>query len=169
MSLARQASSKSSITDVALPTAESSETIQSTHDAQALRFDQVIGEIESILVDPEFVEIQDAFFEKHYLEFENKDENKLECMQIFRQYTQLIERQLESRLLAAFEWFEMADFMRLCRNYVRNDEKCSGDVFDVLASLGDFNLFKEIILAYREQREGTAIDFSDLLRTNPVH
>ncbi|KAI9164527.1 hypothetical protein H9P43_008386 [Blastocladiella emersonii ATCC 22665] len=168
MSLARQASSKSSL-DLGLPAAQSDETIQSIHDAQSLRFDMVIGEIENILLDPEFIKMQDGFFDAHCHEFENKDENKLICMDIFQRYVRLVESYLDSRLRAVFAWFSMAEFMQQCRVFVRSDEGAAGgDVFDVLASLGDFAAFKEIILAYRNGREGTAPDFSDLLHTSRV-
>ncbi|ORZ39310.1 the ARF-like 2 binding protein BART-domain-containing protein, partial [Catenaria anguillulae PL171] len=163
MSLARQSSSKSSI-EVPLPTAQSDETIQSVHDSDALRFDLVIGEIESILMDPDFTQRQDAFFAANYHHFEDRDENSLACMDVFRNYVTMMERSLESHLSSRFAWFKMTDFMTLCRRFIdQGSQDANGDVFEVLASLSDFNSFKELMLSYRAEREGQAPDLSGLI------
>ncbi|KAJ3126009.1 hypothetical protein HK098_007947 [Nowakowskiella sp. JEL0407] len=45
----------------------------------------------------------------------------------------------------------MSDFLTSMRE---NKEVMEGDVFDVLSTLGDFNAFKEMILSYKEEKEG---------------
>ncbi|KAJ3376198.1 ADP-ribosylation factor-like protein 2-binding protein [Allomyces arbusculus] len=151
-----------------LDRASSGETLESCENATSLRFDLVISEMENILLDPAFRALQDQFYEKYYHEFEDRDENKLICMDIFKEYVHLVENFLERRLSSALPWFNMPEFVALCRNSVRPDST-DGDVFDIMASLADFNTFKEFILAYRKEREGTALDFSDLILTTALH
>jgi ADP-ribosylation factor-like protein 2-binding protein len=43
-----------------------------------------------------------------------------------------------------------------------------GDVFDLLATLGDFESFKDSILAYKREQEGRGTDLGDLLSITPA-
>jgi ADP-ribosylation factor 2-binding protein len=45
----------------------------------------------------------------------------------------------------------------------RDPEELQGDVFEVLETLGDFNSFKELMLAHKQQMEGEALDFSNFI------
>lgn len=49
----------------------------------------------------------------------------------------------------------------------KNPKELDGDVFDVLDSLGDFMVFKELILNYKNWKNGTALDISGLLSVTP--
>ncbi|KAJ3209586.1 ADP-ribosylation factor-like protein 2-binding protein [Dinochytrium kinnereticum] len=89
------------------------------------------------IADDKFIDLQTKFLDKYCHNFTNDDENKLIYMDAFNQYTKLLER-------------------------TRSDQ-ADGDVFEMLTSLGDFNTFKELMLSYKNEKEGTNIDLSGLL------
>ncbi|KAJ3215917.1 ADP-ribosylation factor-like protein 2-binding protein [Clydaea vesicula] len=94
---------------------------KSSQNSEDLKFDIIVGEIEEMLMEQNFLNLQKKFFEANYQKFDSGDENK------------------------------------------NRPDELEGDVFDVLNSLGDFSLFKETILAFKQNAEGTNIDLSDLL------
>ncbi|KAL3901401.1 MAG: hypothetical protein SGCHY_000623 [Lobulomycetales sp.] len=133
------------------------------------KFDIVIGHLEDILMLPEWVELCHSFFSQHCRTFETDErvesENKLEYTQIFESYVQLMEGFIENYLKNHLSWFSMGDFLKSLESK-KGKVELEGDVFDVLGSLGDFQLFKEAILDFKREQEGTAIDLSSLLRIN---
>ncbi|KAG7400629.1 ADP-ribosylation factor-like protein 2-binding protein [Phytophthora boehmeriae] len=62
------------------------------------KFDKMIGELQDLLIDPEFVDVQSNFCRNNCEIFDNVTENKLIYMDVFQQYTDLIEAFLERRL-----------------------------------------------------------------------
>lgn len=80
--------------------------------------------------------------------FDRGDEHKLEYTSIFQQYTSLIEEHVERGLQEGIPNFDMESFLGLLE--ARQDEVCA-DVFDMLLSMSDFELFKEQMVDYREQ------------------
>ncbi|KAJ3111101.1 ADP-ribosylation factor-like protein 2-binding protein [Phlyctochytrium bullatum] len=61
-------------------------------DPEDTKFDEVVGALEEVLMDDNFVSLQNQFLEKHYHHFENDDENKLIYMNIFSDYTRFLEK-----------------------------------------------------------------------------
>jgi hypothetical protein len=59
----------------------------------------------------------------------------------------------------------MSEFLLLLKD--RADQAQEGEVFELLASLGDFTLFKEMILDYKHSKEGNMVDLSGLLEITP--
>ncbi|KAI9201850.1 the ARF-like 2 binding protein BART-domain-containing protein [Polychytrium aggregatum] len=125
------------------------------------KFDEVIGELENLLLDSDFVDLQNRFFDRHYREFTDEEENKLVYMDIFKSYTDVIESFISVYIKKRLSWFSMPEFLEMLRS--KQAEEMSGDVFDVLASIGDFTAFKELIMDYKHEKEGKTLDFSDLL------
>eukprot|EP00164_Ancoracysta_twista_P001860 GFYU01002447.1.p1 GENE.GFYU01002447.1~~GFYU01002447.1.p1 ORF type:complete len:206 (+),score=79.52 GFYU01002447.1:169-786(+) len=111
------------------------------------KFDEIVGTLEDIMMNDEFLETQEKFMKDHCDQFENTDENKLIYMDIFKQYTTTIEQLLEDKLIEALPEFKMEDFIMMVQD---REDQISGDMFDMLLSFGDFNTFKEIILSYKE-------------------
>ncbi|KAL2918132.1 hypothetical protein HK105_202059 [Polyrhizophydium stewartii] len=133
------------------------------------KFDAVVGELEDIIMDDAFVDMQNAFLAKHHKIFLDAEENKLEYMDVFKKYasakTTLIESYLSTRLSARLPWFSMPKFMAMIRE---RPDQADGDVFDILHSLGDFSEFKELVLNFKREQEGRAIDLSGLLAVRPA-
>ncbi|KAJ3339876.1 ADP-ribosylation factor-like protein 2-binding protein [Entophlyctis luteolus] len=124
-------------------------------------FDLIVGTLEDVLMDESFVELQNTFMERNSKHFSAKDdENKLIYMDIFNSYTAKVEAFIERKLRANIPDFTMSDFLGLLR---KRSEQLEGDVFDMLASIGDFQEFKDLILSFRQEKEGTGIDLSGLL------
>jgi ADP-ribosylation factor 2-binding protein len=101
--------------------------------------------------DPSFSKVQADFFSKHCHHFTSVDENLLIYTQLFEQYTLLLETLMEKRLKMSIPDFDMATFMQLCE--VRGEDQITGDVFDMLVSLGDFETFKTLMVE-QKQRAG---------------
>ncbi|KAM6946101.1 ADP-ribosylation factor-like protein 2-binding protein [Aplochiton taeniatus] len=120
-------------------------------------FDAVIGSIEDIIMEEEFQQLQQSFMEKHYLEFDDSEENKLSYTSIFNQYIELLEKHLEQQLLERIPGFDMAAFTLLLKQH---QEEVSGDIFDMLLTFTDFVAFKEMFLDYRAEKEGRGLDLS---------
>lgn len=114
-------------------------------------FDTTIGHIEDIIIGPEFALLQNDFMEKYYKSFEEIEENKLEYMDIFNEYTEHIEKYIEEALTRRIPGFLMKDF--LCQ-IERKREELDGEIFDILLSFTDFIAFKEMILDYKAVKEG---------------
>merc|ERR1711998_487652 len=111
-------------------------------------FDAIVGKLEEIIMDEEFNAQTTEFMQTNCVHFERGDEHKLEYMEIFQQYTTLIEEHVERGLKEGIPDFCMETFLTLLE--ARQDEVCA-DVFDMLLSMSDFELFKEQMVEYREQ------------------
>lgn len=73
-------------------------------------FDQVIGHIEDIVLSEQFQQLHEHFLEKYWSEFEDSDENKLEYMDMFEEYTNTFETFFMEQLNSRMENFEMDKF-----------------------------------------------------------
>nr|XP_020460127.1 ADP-ribosylation factor-like protein 2-binding protein [Monopterus albus] len=128
--------------------------ISSSSDADAA-FDAVIGCIEDIIMEEEFQQLQQIFMEKHYLEFDDSDENKLSYTLIFNEYVDQLEKHLEQHLMERIPSFNMNTFIELLMHH---KEEVSTDIFDMLLTFTDFMAFKEMFLEYRAEKEGRGLD-----------
>ena len=54
-----------------------------------MKFDHIVGVLESIIMDPEFRSQHEAFCRANCAVFENTEENKLQYTTLFQQYTDL--------------------------------------------------------------------------------
>eukprot|EP00618_Florenciella_parvula_P014427 CAMPEP_0119482232 /NCGR_PEP_ID=MMETSP1344-20130328/10183_1 /TAXON_ID=236787 /ORGANISM="Florenciella parvula, Strain CCMP2471" /LENGTH=233 /DNA_ID=CAMNT_0007516617 /DNA_START=18 /DNA_END=716 /DNA_ORIENTATION=- len=143
--------------------------------AEDAAFDEMVGAIENLLLDPSFVELQESFASRHCGTFEDTPENKLCYTQIFDEWQNLIESFIEKRVSEEIETFSMEAFGEMLQN--REDEICGGgsascaplpctysltpalltpDAFDMLMTLGDFGEFKELMLDYKRRRAPVA-------------
>ncbi|XP_047453063.1 ADP-ribosylation factor-like protein 2-binding protein [Mugil cephalus] len=123
-------------------------------------FDAVIGCIEYIIMDEEFQQLQQSFMEKHYLEFDEDDENKLSYTPIFNEYVGLLEKHLEQQLMERIPGFDMNNFIELL---MQHKEEVPSDIFDMLLTFTDFMAFKDMFLEYRAEKEGRGLDLSQEL------
>ncbi|XP_037068111.1 ADP-ribosylation factor-like protein 2-binding protein [Pollicipes pollicipes] len=115
-------------------------------------FDNVIGEIEDIIMDASFRSAEREFVEQHYALFEPAgEENRLEWMELFGQYSRLVEGHLETELRHRLPGFAMDAFLA---QMAERPEDLDGDIFDLLLSFSDFNHFKEMMLDYRRFKQG---------------
>lgn len=79
-------------------------------DEGEMYFSQVVGCVEDILMDDEFLKLHKDFMDTHWHEFDNNDENKLIYMDIFKEYVETIEKYIESKLKKAIPTFNMLEF-----------------------------------------------------------
>ncbi|KAK3908993.1 ADP-ribosylation factor-like protein 2-binding protein [Frankliniella fusca] len=118
-------------------------------------FDEAIGHIEDVLMDPQFQDLQKNFLEKYWNEFDDSEENKLVYMEIFKEYTDVVEKYIENHLLESMKDFNMESFISLLQE--RKDE-LEGEVFEILFTFTDFLVFKEMFLDYKAVKEGRVED-----------
>ncbi|XP_035275712.1 ADP-ribosylation factor-like protein 2-binding protein [Anguilla anguilla] len=130
--------------------------VSNSSDADAA-FDTVIGNIEDIIMEERFQQLQQGFMEKYYLEFDDSEENKLSYMTIFHEYIELLEKDIEQQLVERIPGFSMNSFIRSLQQH---KDEVSGDIFDMLLTFTDFLAFKEMFLDYKAEREGRGLDLS---------
>lgn len=130
----------------------------SSSSAAESAFDAVIGCIEDIIMEDEFQQLQQNFMEKYYLEFDDSDENKLIYTSIFNDYVDLLEKHLEQQLTERIPGFNMNTFNDLVKQH---KEEVPDDIFDMLLTFTDFMAFKEMFVAYRAEKEGRGLDWSE--------
>lgn len=116
-------------------------------------FDDVVGALEEIIMDPQFNQLQSKFCLRYCEQFVDSEENRLEYTDIFNKYTNCIEGYLHDRLSSTIKDFDMDVFVRMCEE--RRDE-IVGDVFDILFSCTDFEEFKSLMLSYKAELNGSA-------------
>lgn len=124
-------------------------------------FDLIVGALEEVLFEGEISEIQKAFCEQHCGIFEDSEENKLEYTALFSQYTELVEKSLESKLKEKIPMFTMSMFESLLKR--RDEDEISGDIFDILLSFGDFNEFKQYMLSVKKGNYMTCVELERTL------
>ncbi|KDR10997.1 ADP-ribosylation factor-like protein 2-binding protein [Zootermopsis nevadensis] len=124
---------------------------------QDIFFDSVIGHIEDILMEENFQELQKCFMEKYWHEFEDEEENKLCYMNIFKEYTDTIEKHIEIHLVKMIPNFSMDEFIEQLQT--RKNE-LNGEVFEMLFTFSDFIAFKEMFLDYKAMKDGRVEDLS---------
>lgn len=109
-------------------------------------FDMVVGRLQDTVLDPEFEHLQESFFAEHSHHFTEEEENKLIYMRIFRGYVDTIERYIAARLADV----NMVEFSRLLATRHHEIDEV---LLDMLLSFSDFQVFKELMLAYKRGTE----------------
>jgi ADP-ribosylation factor 2-binding protein len=118
-------------------------------------FDEIVGALENILMDDDFLALQNDFCVTNSEVFTDDDENKLVYTTLFTQYTEMIEGYIAARLGDEIEGFTME---RLGDLLSSRTEEITGDVFDMLMSFTDFDEFKSLMLSHKADGEGTTFD-----------
>ena len=94
----------------------------------------------------DFNELQDQFFNDNCNHFEDTDENKLIYTTIFSQYVEKIERFIESSL-SDINFPEFFDLIQ------KRPDEIDGPLFEMLLSFSDFSMFKDMMLAAKNQTD----------------
>ncbi|XP_055389902.1 ADP-ribosylation factor-like protein 2-binding protein [Condylostylus longicornis] len=115
------------------------------------KFDVIIGEIENIVVEEEFQNLQNSFLEHNYRIFEDTEENKLEYYEIFKTYANTIEAFIVEELQKRIPDFDIEEFAEELEN---KKHLLDGEIFELLLSFSDFVKFKDLILDYKAQKDG---------------
>ncbi|XP_051237039.1 ADP-ribosylation factor-like protein 2-binding protein [Dicentrarchus labrax] len=137
----------------------------SSSSAADTAFDAAVGCIEGVIMEDEFQQLQQSFMEKHYLEFEDSEENKLSYTSIFNEYVALLEKYLEQQLMERIPGFSMNTFTELL---MQHKDEVPDDIFDMLLSFTDFMAFKEMFLLYRTEKEGRGVDLSQGIKVTSL-
>ena len=66
------------------------------HNQEDDEFDELVGALQDIVLDPEFEEQQREFLERNCMIFEDEEENKIEYMGIFKEYQAKLENFIEN-------------------------------------------------------------------------
>eukprot|EP00640_Fibrocapsa_japonica_P006396 CAMPEP_0113939788 /NCGR_PEP_ID=MMETSP1339-20121228/6046_1 /TAXON_ID=94617 /ORGANISM="Fibrocapsa japonica" /LENGTH=179 /DNA_ID=CAMNT_0000943401 /DNA_START=68 /DNA_END=607 /DNA_ORIENTATION=- /assembly_acc=CAM_ASM_000762 len=134
-------------------------------DAETFRFDITVGCLEEILMNDEFVTMQEDFLTAHCDEFEDVDENKLSYTDIFNKYTEMIEQYLEEQLQSNDGGLNMAEF---CSMLERRKDEITSDVFDILTSMADFEEFKSLMLSHKNSMSSPGLANMELVGVQQV-
>eukprot|EP00283_Hemiselmis_rufescens_P000327 CAMPEP_0173468560 /NCGR_PEP_ID=MMETSP1357-20121228/76909_1 /TAXON_ID=77926 /ORGANISM="Hemiselmis rufescens, Strain PCC563" /LENGTH=354 /DNA_ID=CAMNT_0014436783 /DNA_START=507 /DNA_END=1571 /DNA_ORIENTATION=- len=103
---------------------------------------------------PEFVKVQDEFFDKYMNEFEEGDENKLIYTTIHNEYQELVEGLLtkevgEELLMRVCEGME--GFIEAQKEGAQPAQECV-EAIDIMSSMGEFLAFKGTMLYKRKEK-----------------
>jgi len=122
-------------------------------DAESDRqFDVLIGILETMLLDDEFVSIVNNFGSKYCMEFEQDSVNKLIYTERFVQYNEMIEHFMEKYVIERMKEEGISTTMHQIEDMVSNRlDEITGDVLDVLLSFSDFEEFKQMMLSHKDQ------------------
>uniref|UniRef100_A0A0B7AGV8 ADP-ribosylation factor-like protein 2-binding protein n=2 Tax=Arion vulgaris TaxID=1028688 RepID=A0A0B7AGV8_9EUPU len=151
--------------DFSLDEYNEDEDLETGLSAQDVGFDSVIGHIEDIIMEESFQSIQNGFLEKYYKEFEDTEENKFCYTDIHKEYISTIESYLETELKKRMPDFSMQEFFQ---NLQARKNELEGEIFEILLTFSDFMAFKEMLIDYRADREGSSVDLSGGLMVVPV-
>ncbi|CAL4082236.1 unnamed protein product [Meganyctiphanes norvegica] len=124
-----------------------------------LNIDSTIGHLENIIMSPEFASVRDTFMREYANVFEDTDENKLEYMDIYKQYTGVIECYIEEELSQNVDNFSMSEFMK----ELQSGHSLEGEVFDLLLTFTDFLAFKASMLEFKKSEENNTSSLENLL------
>jgi len=114
------------------------------------QFDEAVGALEEMLIDPSFTSFHTSFLDTHCGVFDASDENKLEYTTIHSSYVRGMEELISRYLKQCFgEEFTMDALLGEVEK--RGEEELSEDVFDVLATMADFEAFKALILDHKQK------------------
>uniref|UniRef100_A0A7S3YML1 ADP-ribosylation factor-like protein 2-binding protein n=1 Tax=Lotharella globosa TaxID=91324 RepID=A0A7S3YML1_9EUKA len=119
-----------------------------------LLFDQTVGALQEILIDPDFTKMQNEFLDKNCDEFEDNKENKLSYTKIFKEYVELVESVLDKQLNDRVNGYSQEKFMEQLKE---RPEEVTGDVFDMLETMADFEEFRGLMLAHRNVKSGRGL------------
>ncbi|GAQ84385.1 hypothetical protein KFL_001870070 [Klebsormidium nitens] len=127
-------------------------------------FDRMVGALEDIITDADFEEAQTSFCAAHCAVFEDSDENKLEYMELFQQYVDVLDGVIAARLAEALPDLPLHDFL----HQLSEHGEAEGDVFDFLMTLCDFQAFKDLMLSYKQQAAGAVPSLQLLVQPMPL-
>lgn len=102
--------------------------------------------LQEIVIEPKFEKMQKEFLDKYCDVFEDKNENKLEYTAIFKQYTELTEKYIESELIKRVPQYKIDDFYKLLE---KRKHQIDEQLLDTLIAFTDFQTFKEMMLDYK--------------------
>mmetsp|Transcript_27724 Transcript_27724/g.50658 ORF Transcript_27724/g.50658 Transcript_27724/m.50658 type:complete len:185 (+) Transcript_27724:53-607(+) len=125
--------------------------IEGEGSAEDLAYDRVVEVLQEIVLSEEFQVMLQDFAKEHCHEFEDTEENKLSYMELFKKYSDSIEKHLETQLEAALPGFSMPSFLEELET--RGDSEIDEGVLDLLTTLSDFPSFKQQMLAHKNQEK----------------
>lgn len=78
-------------------------------------------------------------------------------MDIFKEYTDMLECHIEQKLKEKVANFSMDEFQK---SLISRKDQIDFDIFEMLQTLTDFLEFKQMFLNYKAMKEGRTIDLS---------
>ena len=117
-------------------------------------------ELAKVVGSQSFKQSQRDFFAQHCEMFDDAEENKLEYTEVHKKYEAMVESQIKEELgEEKLNRIEMG-----IKDFISGNSKVakSAEVYEaieVLSSLGDFEEFKKVMLAYKEgERAGSGMN-----------
>lgn len=128
-------------------------------------FDELLASLESIVFSSDFMLFQDEFGEAFCDAFEDtQEENRHEYMDIFQLYVTEIEAFIELRLLEMHP--SLTNLAAIIEEFYERRDELSGDLFDVLYSLTEFQAFKDLMLYYKRASDSAENDQDNQLESS---
>jgi hypothetical protein len=128
--------------------------------APADEFGEVLAILEDVMMDDDFNEKIDAFMRAHCDEFESMaaGEHQHAHYGRFGEYMALLETHIQAKMARALPGFDMAALCAFIKQ--QGSESFMTADFDALGAYGDFEAFREMMRAYKEEAR---LDFGPIL------
>ncbi|KAK4309336.1 hypothetical protein Pmani_019031 [Petrolisthes manimaculis] len=139
---------------------EKEEVLAEDDSQETFHINFLVGHIENIILSEEFASLRENFLAQHCHIFDDAEENKLEYMDIYKQYTDLIEGHIEKELTTREKGFQMSAFV----HELTKSHTLDGEVFDLLLTFTDFLAFKANMLEIKRSQEDNSDTLTDLLQ-----
>ncbi|KAK8379296.1 hypothetical protein O3P69_019282 [Scylla paramamosain] len=147
---------------------EEGEVLAADTSQLSLHLDTLIGHIEDIILGDEFFKLREGFLHDHCQLFEDQEENKLEYMEVYQEYLQVIEGHLESELERRAPELQISTLLQTLSSSSSSSSGCEGEVFELLLTLSDFSAFKRDMLEMKKSEENDTTQLTDLLQVTSL-
>lgn len=104
-----------------------------------------------MMMDDGMEEALAGFCRQHMASFDGAEENKLEHMDVFQQYVQLVEQSLQQGVAARVPDFDLAEFLQWLE--AQEGSGAGSDAVDMLLTATDFEAFKQHVLSFKTEAQ----------------
>lgn len=116
---------------------------------------QIFNTISSLMVDPEFITLNQSFFAQNCDKFEaDEEENKHEYKQIYEEFLSIQENVIETKLKEQHSEDDVLEFYTTFQDKMKAYEQINKDTVDFLFEMIEFDKFKSKMCRMKASFEG---------------
>jgi hypothetical protein len=121
--------------------------------------ERILVMLEDSLESDEFFAWQDDFAEKHCGLFTEQGDLPLQCMKVFQEYVQAVEKRLLAKIRKSQPEFKFDNLIPELVAHKNDGEFQYSHVFEILNAAADFGEFRTLMVSYKEGQSVT-FDFN---------
>lgn len=113
------------------------------------RTERILRLFEDVLQSDEFNKSTDEFVEKNCEHFTEHGDLGPECMNIYTEYINMIEKKLLSKVTKLFPDFNFEELVPIIKNY-NSEDFVHADVLEILSAMSNFESFRDLMVSYNK-------------------